>query len=194
MKVISYARVSTDDKDQNPERQHMQNRRYADMHGHEVILELSEYITGDSNPYERPELKEALDKNREIEAILFTDYSRWTRQEPIKLMLSYQEAKDRGLKLISVSEPVFNMESEFGHVFLYIVGTFNNYYLKELSRNTKAGMERARNEGKQIGRPKAKFNKYRLKHLLSEGVSYRDIAEELDISIATISRFKRGME
>lgn len=194
MKVISYGRVSTDDKDQNPERQHIQNTRYAEMHNHEIVIEISEYITGDTNPFERPLVKEALNKHKDIDAIIFPDVSRWSRQHPTKLMLTYQEAKDRGLKLVSVTEPAFNMDSEFGHVILYIVGTFNNYYLKELSKNTKAGMEKARKQGKQIGRPKAKYNRLRMKYLLDQGISYSIIAAELNVSKATISRFKKGLE
>lgn len=189
MKVVIYARVSTDDKDQNPERQLLKCRQYAELHNHTVVKEIIEYHTGDSNPFYRPKGQEII--KLDIDGVVVFSMDRLTREHPVKVITMINNLKDRGVKIISITEPAFNMESEFSDILLYIMGWFNNYFLVKLRRDTRAGIERARKEGKQIGRAKRKFNEYRAKALLAEGYSYGEIAKELGVPKTTIyNRFK----
>ena len=65
---------------------------------------------------------------------------------------------DGGVKVISITEPAFNMENEMGEVMLYLMGWFNNYFLRKLKRDIQSGMDKARAQGIVIGRPTAEFN------------------------------------
>jgi hypothetical protein len=109
MKVLLYARVSTDDKEQDPERQLMKCRQYASIKEYDVIAEVAEYYTGDSDPFTRPALSKAFNEYS-FQAVLVFDLSRWSRQHPVKVIRGLQLAIDRGLKVVSVTEPAQGLE------------------------------------------------------------------------------------
>jgi DNA invertase Pin-like site-specific DNA recombinase len=186
MKVAIYCRVSTDDKNQDPERQIIKCRQYADLHNHEIVGVYKEYHTGDSKPDTRPEFQRLIIKD--VEGIIVFSIDRLSRQHPSKIMQLINELKDRGIKVISITEPIFNMESDFAEPMQYFLGWWNNYFLKKLKIDIKSGIEKARKEGKQIGRAKVEFNEFRARQLLAEGKSYSAVAKELDIPKATIYR------
>jgi len=73
----------------------------------------------------------------------------------VKVIHLIESLKTRGVKVISITEPAFNMENEMGEVMLYLMGWFNNYFLRKLKREIKSGMDKARAQGKIIGRPGA---------------------------------------
>jgi len=187
VKVVIYARVSTDDKDQNPDRQLMKCRQYCELHDHEIVAELVDYFTGDSSLFERPEGCKI--KEMKVDGIVFNSMDRLTRQHPNKMMLLLQYLKDSGITPISATEPAFNLESDFAEVILYIMAYFNNYYLKELKKNVKSGLDRARKEGKTLGRPKNKVNLYAVAREASkEGASVSSVASALGVSRSSAYR------
>lgn len=193
MKVAIYARVSTDDKDQDPERQIMKCEQYCELHNHTICYRGSDSITGDSNPLERQLFKDILEL--QPDAIVVYSIDRLTRQHPVKVFQLLTNLKNQGIKIISITEPAFNMEGEMSDLIQYLLTWFNNYFLTSLKRNVKSGIERARAKGKQIGRAKAEFNKYRAYHLLfNEKRSQRFVSKELGVSLATINRFKKVAE
>ena len=193
MKVNIYARVSTDDKEQDPERQLMKLRNYADIHGHVILKEVIDYNTGDSNPFERENGKHLLHNNPD--GILFYSIDRFTRQHPTKVFKILNWLRDQNIHFVSITEPIFNTESEFAEVMIFLLTWWNNYFLTKLRRDIKSGMDRARKQGKQIGRSPATFNKqiaFRL--LFVEKLSQRQVAKKLNTSLSTINRFKKGIE
>jgi len=193
MRVAIYARVSTDDKDQDPERQFLKCRQYCELHGHVVVGEFKEYHTGDSGPLKRPESSKMFDLD--IDGVVVFSMDRLTREHPVKVIQLINMMKDRGIKLVSITEPAFNMESEFSEIMLFLMGWFNNYFLIKLKRDTRAGIERARKEGKQIGRARVKFNHFRAYELLFvKKLSQRVVSKELGVSLATLNRFKKGID
>ncbi len=192
MKVVIYARVSTDDKDQDPERQIMKCKQYCELHEHEIIGVLNEFCSGDSDPFKRVEGSRILALNPQGLVIFGMD--RLTRQHPMKVFQLIQRCKDAGIKIVSITEPAFNMEGEFSEILLFMISWFNNYFLLKLRRDTKSGMERARAAGKQIGRSRVSFNRFRAEELLKQGRPQREIGKELGISAATLCRFKKALD
>ena len=186
MKVAIYARVSTDDKDQNPERQKLACERYAELHNHEVIGYFADHQTGDSNPFDRQGFKDLL--KLKPQAILVYEISRFSREHPSKVMRRLQDLKNKGMLMVSITEQAFNMEGEMSDLIQYIMTWFNNYYLKNLKQNVKSGLERARKQGKTLGRPKNKINHYEVLRLKEKGLSLRNIAKEMNISLGAVQR------
>lgn len=186
MNVMIYARVSTDDKDQNPERQIAPCKNYCELHNHKILEVITEHQTGDSDPFKRPEGSKLLNSN--CQGIVVYSMDRFTRQHPIKVFQMLNSLKDRGVKIISITEPAFNMESEFSEIIIYLMSWFNNYFLTKLRRDVRSGIERARRQGKQIGRSKKNFNEFRAAELLGQGLSYGAVSKELGVSKATIYR------
>jgi DNA invertase Pin-like site-specific DNA recombinase len=166
MNVVVYARVSTDDKDQDPARQFLKCQQYCDIHEHIVIGQLDDSCSGDSDPFRRQGFIDLLKLNPQ--GIIIFSMDRLTRQHPVKVFQMIKRFKDLGIKIISITEPAFNMEGEFSEILLFMITWFNNYFLIKLKRDTKAGMERARLQGKVIGRSKVVFNHFRAEELLKQ--------------------------
>lgn len=186
MKVAIYSRVSTDDKDQNPERQKQACQRYAEMHNHDVICYFEDKITGNSNPFNRKGFSELM--KSKPDGILFYEISRFSRQHPSKVLRQLQDLKNRGIKTISITEQAFNMDGEFSDLIQYIMTWFNSYYLRNLSKNVKSGLATAVKNGKILGRPNIKINTFELIRLKNLGLSVREIAKEMKISYSKVQR------
>jgi len=56
-----------------------------------------------------------------------------------------------------------------------------------IAERVKAGLRRAKEKGKQLGRPRASVDPQRLRELRSEGLSLRAIGEATGISRTTVS-------
>jgi DNA invertase Pin-like site-specific DNA recombinase len=193
MRVSIYTRVSTDDKEQNPERQIKPCKSYCDTNQHEVIGTFSEFITGDSNPYTRPVFSDMM--KLQPQGVVVYSIDRLTRQHPNKTMLLLSQFKNAGIIIISVSEPIFNMESIFAEPMQYFITWWNNYFLRKLKDDIKTGLERAKAQGKVLGRPKVRFNEYRAYQLLVvEKKSITEAHIQLGVSRATLFRFKKVAE
>jgi len=186
MKVVIYCRVSTDDKDQNPDRQIDPCKKYCEIHDHDIVEIITEYYTGDSDPFTRPKGKCLLKKK--AKGIVVFSIDRLTRQHPIKVIRMINDLKYKDVKIISVTESAFNMEGEFGDLIIYIMTWFNNYFLTKLKKDIKSGIEKARRDGKQIGRKKLDFDVVTAGRLLKEGKSYGQVSKELNVPKATLFR------
>jgi DNA invertase Pin-like site-specific DNA recombinase len=97
--------------------------------------------------------------------------------------------------LRSYSEPWLDTTSPFGEALYYITVAYAQLERGILRERVKAGMERARAQGHQIGRPrvmdrrgfKRRFGAV-LERLQNGDVSRRQAAKELDIGYATLKR------
>ena len=100
-------------------------------------------------------------ENREFDVLVFWSLDRFSR-EGIRKTISYlQQLEALGVGFRSYTEPYLNTADEFvSHILLAVMSYFAEYEAKKISRRTKAGIERAREEGKQIGRPQ-KFDQHR---------------------------------
>jgi DNA invertase Pin-like site-specific DNA recombinase len=95
-----------------------------------------------------------------------------------------------------------DISSSQGKLMFQILGAFAEYELKIVGERTKAGLRRAKNEGKKLGRPKIHGSKaVKVMSLMEEHPDwgYRRIALEVGISPASVTRIvkrvsKRGSE
>lgn len=192
MKAAIYCRVSTDDKGQDPKLQIEKCRQYCKLNNHAVIAELiDEGISGDTFYYDRPygkQLRPLMDKHK-INGIVVFSIDRFSRQSPMKILPLIHNLNSRGVKFISVSEPVFNMESEFAEPMRYMLAWFSNYFLKQHKDKVNAGITKAKKYGTKSGRPigrerKTDYKKIRLLH--REGMSLSAISREIGCSKSSV--------
>jgi len=110
---IGYLRVSTDDKEQDPERQKILLEAYASGHGHRVVAWVTDEGTsaGKRGPptMDRPSVKEALRLAQQHHAngILVESVDRWTRKGPSDLgyCLFVLQRDHDGLELLFADIP-----------------------------------------------------------------------------------------
>jgi DNA invertase Pin-like site-specific DNA recombinase len=153
MKVAIYARVSTDE--QTEQNQVNVLEQYAKSQGWEidgVYLDVGSAFQHS----DQKGLNRLLDEcqRKQYNKVLVYDVSRLTRQGPLELMLLLKRFVDKGAPVHSYLDSGINFPSEFQPLFVAFAGVMARLYSTQLSARTKAGMARARAQGKHIGRPR----------------------------------------
>jgi putative DNA-invertase from lambdoid prophage Rac len=195
MKVALYARVSTSDKDQNPETQLVPLREFLQAQGWECCGEYVDYASATDLAH-RLQWRQLLEdaSKRRFDLLLV-----WRMDRAFRSVLDAATTLERlrgwGVGLRSYSEPWLDTTSPFGEALYYITVAYAQLERGILRERVKAGMDRARHQGKKIGRPKVIDRKGFPKRFgailerLGEGnISRRQAAKELGIGYATLVR------
>jgi DNA invertase Pin-like site-specific DNA recombinase len=144
--LYGYARVSTD-KQKNEQQQHAL--------GNAHIAPANLYCdkqTGSND--ERPGLQALLNKVAAGDTIIVWKTDRMMRSLPH--MLDVMEGlKAKGVHFKSLTEPELDTTTAAGKMLFRMLAVFAEFERDLIIERTKSGVERARREGKQIGRPHA---------------------------------------
>jgi DNA invertase Pin-like site-specific DNA recombinase len=179
-----YARVSKADESQDPENQLMRLRAYARDQGWEVYREYVDMASGaDAN---RPELRKMLRdaRARRFSLVLTTKIDRIARSS-LNLKQIIAELEDRGIKFECADQP-FSTNTPTGRLLFGILGEIAEFERALIIERTKAGLARARAQGKQLGRPRVSADRARILELRAQGLGYRRIADVLGVSHQTV--------
>ena len=188
MIVGLYARVSTKDKEQNPENQLIKLRQYCQAKG----WDYKEYIDFASGAKkDRPGLKSIMSDLDHLDGILVLRLDRFGRPlqnllENLNIIRSkgkFFEAIDQGLKISEKKDPM----NDF---MLAILGAAAEFERELISERVRDGMARARNEHKKIGRPvileKKGIDISKILDLKESGKSIREISQLVGIKRSTL--------
>jgi DNA invertase Pin-like site-specific DNA recombinase len=195
MKVGIYARVSTSDRDQNPETQLVPLREFLQAQGGESYGEYVDWASATDLAH-RFQWHQLLGdaSTRKFDLLLV-----WRMDRAFRSVLDAANTLERlrtwGVGLRSYSEPWLDTTSPFGEALYYITVAYAQLERGILRERVKAGMDRARRQGRQIGRPKVidrrgfprRFGEV-LERLSREEISRRQAAKELKIGYATLKR------
>ena len=194
MKVAIYARVSTSDKDQSPETQLMPLQDFCLAQGWEVYREYVDQAPANDLAH-RTQWRQLLDDaaKRRFSAVLVFKLDRAFRS--VKHMHDTLAAWELvGVSFQSLRER-FDTSTALGRLLLNLLASLADFELELIRERVRAGMERARRQGKKIGRPKVIDRKGFPKRFgailerLSKGdISRRQAAKELGIGYATLKR------
>ena len=194
MKVALYARVSTSDKEQNPETQLLQLRDFVQSQGWTIFREYVDQAPANDLTH-RTAWRELLDDaaKRRFQMVLVFKLDRAFRS--VKHMhdtLAVWEVV--GVSFQSVRER-FDTSTALGRLLLNLLASLAEFELEMIRERVKAGMDRARKQGISIGRPrvsdkpgfKRRFGVV-LEALQDEKMSRTQAAKELGIGYATLKR------
>ena len=152
MKVALYARVSTDDKEQNPETQLLALRNFCQDAGWEIHQEYVDYAR--AKDYKHREAWQQLQKDarqHKFKVVLVFRLDRAFRsvRECVNLV---EDWFDRGIRFKSVAEDVIDTTTAQGRFILQIMAAIAELESSIIGDRVAAGMARAKAEGKHIGR------------------------------------------
>ena len=189
--VVLYARVSTDDKGQNPDVQLDILRNLAKSRGYRIVNEYVDYASGkDGN---RPQFIEMMNaaKKHEFDAIMALRVDRIMRsvlhlRNVITDLLKYR------VKLI-LTDMEFDPENPTSNLILNVVSSIAEWEREIIAQRTKEGMNHARSKGSRIGRPKAEIPLTRVARMRIEGMSWSTISKETGISKSTLLGYKEAV-
>jgi DNA invertase Pin-like site-specific DNA recombinase len=197
-RAVVYLRISTRDGRQTEENQRRQLRAFVEEEGYELVGEYVDHESGRKGRRARSGFDQVFEaaENREFDLLIFWSLDRFSR-EGIRKTVSYlRQLEDLGVRFRSYTEPYLSTENELvSHILLAVLSYFAEYEAKKISRRTKAGLERARAEGKQIGRP-SKFDQYRpqLEAMIEEECSKAEMKRRTGLAYNTVKKYLRRIE
>lgn len=187
-RVALYARVSTLDKGQDPETQLIQLREYDKRRNFEIIGEFIDYASGTSE--ERKQYKQMMEaaKKRKLDVVLVWRYDRFARSTQA-LVNALKEFKNLGIDFISYQENI-DTTTPTGELIFHVMASLAQFESSLISERVKAGMQRAKAQGKNISRPKLAKNKLnRIMELKQQGLSMNQISIQSGVAYGTVYNY-----
>jgi len=185
-RVAIYARVST--TDQSTEPQLLDLRRYVSDRGWEIFKEyVDEGISGtrDSRPALNEMMKDAT--KRRFKVVLVWHFDRFARSTQ-HLINALEEFNALGLDFISLSESI-DTSTPMGKMVYTVIAAVAELERSLISERVKAGLRRAKQNGKQLGRPRGcGIDTELAQELREQGLTMERIAAEMSTSPATVCR------
>lgn len=96
---------------------------------------------------------------------------------------------ERSIEVVSLDLPVSNLSSAEGKLMLQMFSAFAEFEKSRIIERTKEGLERAKREGKKLGRPVAHDTRKRVQDAKENGLSQSKTAVKLSLGIATVKRY-----
>ena len=187
-KVGIYTRVST--LDQTIDNQLIELRDHCSKMGWEVVKEyadegLSGTLSRDKRPALNSLIKDAYRKR--FDSVVCWDISRIGRSMK-ELILFLSDMKDRGIGICSVRQG-FDTSTSMGEIMFQFVGILSSWEREMIRERTLAGLDRAKREGKTLGRRKVTNETMTAKivELRNDKKSIRQIASEVGVSRGTVN-------
>lgn len=152
MRAIIYARCSTDEKRQDVEIQLQQLRDYCNRQGWNFD-ERWEYGSGSKQIPDKLRSVLKLIRERHYDIFLVYDLSRFSRLHPTTTGKMMDFIVGNKCRFISLQDGI-DSNDEIKWLIIKPLFQYMAYiYSKNLSEKVRLGMKRAREKGKQIGRP-----------------------------------------
>lgn len=193
MRVAIYARVSTDNKGQDPENQLRELREWCAHGGHSIAHEYIEHESGRKGADKRKEFAALFTDahKRKFDCVLFWALDRFSREGMTETILHLNELAKVGVNFHSYSEPYLASDNEmYRNILLALLSSLAKVEAQKISERTKAGMARAKAQGKHIGRPGIDATlQHQINGRLSNGESAYAIAKALKIDRKTVVKY-----
>jgi DNA invertase Pin-like site-specific DNA recombinase len=189
-KAVLYLRVSTTEQDVENQRSELE--RICEEKDWEIV----ETITEESSAYQgkREKFQKLFDMahRHEYDVLVTWSLDRLDRRGIQETLQSLQRLDDNDIQFYSYQEPYLTtLDSHTRELIISVLSWVAEMESERRSERTKAGLERARDQGKQIGRPKKGSEAEReaiRKMVDQDGLSYREVEEKTGLSKSTISR------
>jgi DNA invertase Pin-like site-specific DNA recombinase len=183
-RAVLYTRVSS--VDQHPETQLCDLRPLAAARGYEIVGEYTDTISG--SKAKRPGLDRLMADARRgrFDVVLVWAFDRMARS--VKHFLEILDDLNRlNVEFVSFRENI-DTGGPLGRAMVIIVGAIAELEKSLIVERVKAGMRRAKLEGRQIGRSRLDMNREQIVHDRRTGMSLTQVAKKHGISRASVCR------
>jgi len=184
MRIFAYCRVST--TEQSTENQIIAIRQK----GYEVIDSrvVSETVSGSVEAMKREKFKLLINHQMESGDMLVVLKLDRLGRDNIDVQNTINLLTDNGVKVVCLDLPVADLSSAEGKLMLQMFSAFAEFERNRISERTKEGIDRAKVQGKKLGRPEAHATTALVQAKKAEGLSQSKAAEALGLGIATVKR------
>ena len=183
MKAAIYARVST--LDQEPENQLAELRRYVAARDWTAVEFVDRGVSGAKSS--RPALNELLRdaKRRRVDVVVCWRLDRLGRNLR-HLILLLDELQALGVAFVSLAEGI-DATTPAGRLQMHVLGAIAEFERSRISERVKAGLVRAKAQGRTLGRPRRDPPQDRIEAVL--GLPAREAAARLGVTRSTFYRW-----
>ena len=182
--TIAYVRVSTDD-------QTTENQRRAIEERYRVTKWFADNgISGAIPAAQRPGLSALLDYVREGDTVIVAAIDRLGRNT-IDVLTTVETLRDQGASVVSLREG-FDLSTPVGRAMLTMLAAMAELEKENIRIRQMAGIERARAEGKNLGREKTIDDAAVASWRAAHNASIRQTAAHFSIAPASVKRACRS--
>jgi DNA invertase Pin-like site-specific DNA recombinase len=193
MRVAIYARVSTDNKGQDPENQLRELRAWCANSGHTITQEYVENESGRKGADKRKQFAALFDDaaKRKFDLVLFWALDRFSREGMAQTIAHLQRLTSHGVSFHSYTEPHLATDNELvRNILLALLSSLAKLEAQKISDRTKAGMARAQAKGIKVGRPRLTIQlRLQIARRAAKGETPYAIAKALRIDRHTAAKY-----
>jgi DNA invertase Pin-like site-specific DNA recombinase len=193
MRVAIYARVSTDDKGQDPENQLRELRDWVINSGHVISREYVDYESGRKGAEKRKQFAALFDDaaKRKFDCVLFWALDRFSREGMTQTIIHLQRLSSYGVAFHSYTEPHLATDNELvRNILLALLSSLAKVEAQKISERTRAGMARAKAKGIKVGRPKLDIElRHEIARRAANGETAYSIAKALGVDRHTAAKY-----
>ena len=189
IRAVIYARVST--TSQTEENQVYQLRETARRYGWKVVAEHTDHgISGSRDERQRPGFQRlwTMVQQRKVDVVMVWSIDRLSRSlnDLLRFVTEMQSCR---CDLFSLSQNI-DTTTPSGKLCFQVFGALSEYENAIRRDRILAGLERAKREGKKLGRPSSINDAVRssVRILREQGMSIHKIARELKIGVGSVQK------
>ncbi len=184
MKAAIYARVST--LGQEPENQLGELRRYVAARGWTAVEYTDKGVSGTKD--KRPALDQLVAdaKRRRFDVLVCWRLDRLGRSLR-HLILLLDELHALGIGFVTLGEGI-DTTSPTGRLVLHVLGAISEFERERIRERVMAGLQRAKAQGRSLGRPKSAVPVDRVQDVRNLPVD--EAADALGVSRSTVKRWR----
>ena len=188
MRVFAYLRVSTSEQDINSQKQSILKKlSELGIDAEEVSWFEENGVSGSVKALEREEFSKLFNQLSEGDVLIVSELSRLGRSLSDVIQLLDKLINEKRVRVISVKENLDSSQNTmYFKIFSTIISLFADLERDFIRMRTKEGLERAKKEGKKLGRPR-KLNYKAILKLWEEGKGIAEISELLNYSYNSVA-------
>jgi len=181
-RTFLYCRVST--AEQQPQNQVQEVKAAGfDIQPQRIV---EETISGSTSTSQRKGFQKLLDRMEAGDVLVVTKLDRLGRNA-IDVQQTVQMLESKGIRVHCLALGGVDLTSSTGKMTMGVLAAVAEFERDLLIERTQAGLERAKKDGKTLGRPAA-ASQEDVQALKAEGLSQNQVAKKLEVSLSTIKR------
>ena len=189
MATFGYGRVSTIHQNTDNQKQELEQAGYKIDYWYEDTG-----ISGKTSSNQRPQFMALLSKIRDGESVVVSKLDRLGR-DAIDVLQTVKKLSQRNIKVIVHQIGSTDLSSPAGKMLLTMLAAVAEMERDLLIERTQSGLQRAKSEGKQLGRPSktSNQNKSEIRKRLGMGESVSQLARDFKVSRGTIISIRENI-
>jgi DNA invertase Pin-like site-specific DNA recombinase len=168
-------------------------RAWCASSGHELVAEYVDKQTGRKGAEKRKQFAALFHgaHKRRLDCVLFWALDRFSREGMVPTIMHLQRLASHGVSFRSYTEPHLCTDNELlRNILLAVMSSLAKVEAQKISERTRAGMTRARAQGKRIGRPALDpALRQKIAKGITAGLSVYAVAKQLGIDAHTVAKY-----